>query len=218
MSYITPSSYIYVLEGVPFDETYQHSIYFANTQAQYNYFWSKRKYTFTAQTYQRVKRGYCRVQQKADTMYGCNYMMFQNTNYGTKWFYAFILDVEYINDNVSEIHYEIDVLQSWLWHPASGSTEPDSEFEFNKCFINREHTITDNLWEHNVPEGLDVGEYKKSLVVDPDTIFMEGDQIGRLGICIASTVGLDNNNQIEDKDGGYISGIYSGNAFRYFFI
>ena len=210
MSYITPSSYIYVLEGVPFDETYQHSIYFANTQAQYNYFWSKRKYTFNAQTYQRVKHGYCRVQQKADNMYGCNYMMFQNTNYGTKWFYAFILDVEYINDNVSEIHYEIDVLQSWLWHPAQGSTEPNSQFQFNKCFINREHTVTDNLWEHNVPEGLDVGEYKKSLVVDPDEIFMEGDQIGSLGICVGSTVGLDSSGNIENKEGGYVSGIYSG--------
>lgn len=215
MSYITPSSYIYVLEGVPFDETYQHSIYFANTADQYNYFSSKIKYRFNAQTYQRVKRGYCRVQQKADAMYGCNYMMFQNTNYSNKWFYAFILDVEYINDNVSEIHYEIDVLQSWLFRPASGSLEYDSKFQFNKCFVNREHTVTDNLWEHNVPEGLDVGEYKMSLAVDPDTVFMEGSNVGRVGICLASSVGLDNQGNIENKDGEYVSGIYSGVHYYY---
>ena len=205
MSYITPSSYIYVLEGVPFDETYQHSIYFANTQAQYNYFWSKRKYTFTAQTYQRVKRGYCRVQQKADTMYGCNYMMFQNTNYGTKWFYAFILDVEYINDNVSEIHYEIDVLQSWLWHPASGSTELDSGFEFNKCFIEREHTPTDNIGDNLVPEGLDIGDY---IIKDYGNLALRDSD---LKICVASTKRRDDvSGDIIDADGYILSGLYSG--------
>ncbi len=209
MSYITPSSYIYVLEGVPFDETYQHSIYFANTTAQYNYFYSKRKYTFNAQTYQRVKRGYCRVQQKADTMYGCNYMMFQNTNYGNKWFYAFILGVEYINDNVSEIHYEIDVLQSWLWHPASGSTEPDSGFDFNKCFIEREHTPTDNIGDNLVPEGLDIGDY---IIKDYGSLALSSSS---LMICIASTKGRGNNNDIVDVDGSMISGLYSGVRYNY---
>lgn len=220
MSYITPSSYIYVLEGVPFDETYQHSIYFANTTAQYNYFSSKIKYSFSAQSYQRVKRGYCRVQQKADRMYGCNYMMFQNTNYGSKWFYAFILDVEYINDNVSEIHYEIDVLQSWMFRPASGSTEPDSEFQFNKCFVEREHTVTDNLWEHTVPEGLEIGDYVLEEVVDEEDVFASGGQPGQNGICIMTASGWEHPlnpdpGQIEKLSGDYVDGVYCGSAVQY---
>lgn len=218
MSYITPSSYIYVLEGVPFDETYQHSIYFANTTAQYNYFSSKIKYRFNAQSYQRVKRGYCRVQQKADAMYGCNYMMFQNTNYGTKWFYAFILDVEYINDNVSEIHYEIDVLQSWIFSPASGSTEYDPEFHFNKCFVEREHTVTDNLWQHTVPEGLEIGDYVLEELIDEDDVFRNGEDVGANEVTIMTASGstniYDQTQPIEKLPGRWVNGVYSGAAVQ----
>ena len=38
-------------------------------------------------------------------------MMFQNSAYGDKWFYAFITSVEYVNDVTSNISFEIDVMQ-----------------------------------------------------------------------------------------------------------
>ena len=95
--YINPQTNIRILSNVPLDTTYDHTIYFDSASAQYNYFISLQKYNLTNYTYQRVKRGVARVGIKADNLYDCNYMMFQNTAYGNKWFYAFITSVEYIN-------------------------------------------------------------------------------------------------------------------------
>lgn len=39
--------------------------------------------------------------------------MYQNTHYSNKWFYAFILGMEYINDNTTRIQIATDVFQTW---------------------------------------------------------------------------------------------------------
>lgn len=130
--YIAPNSTIKLLHNVPIDSTYEHTIYFspdgAGNTAQYNYFAGKTKYTFSGQSYQRVKRGYIRIGMVADNLYDCNYLMFQNTNFGSKWFYAFIKSIEYINNSVSEIEFEIDVMQTW-----------NSEYQLKQCYVVREH-------------------------------------------------------------------------------
>ena len=111
--HIEPGTNIKILKDCPLDTTYDHTIYFADKASQTNYFVGLTKYTLTNYTYQRVKRGVARVGIKADNLYDCNYMMFQNTNYGNKWFYAFIKSVEYVNNETSEITFEIDVMQTW---------------------------------------------------------------------------------------------------------
>lgn len=55
-----------------------------------------------------------RVEKKAEDLYDCNYLAFQNTSFGSKWFYAFITSVEYVNNITSEITFEIDVLQTYF--------------------------------------------------------------------------------------------------------
>lgn len=72
------------------------------------------KHSLTAQTYQRVNKGTMRVGLSADSCYDCNYLMFQNSGFGSKWFYAFITSVEYVNNAVTEITFEIDVMQTWF--------------------------------------------------------------------------------------------------------
>ena len=133
---ITPNTTIKVYHNVPLDITQQRSIAFASASAQNSYFHTVPnnilKYTFNANTYQRVRRGALRVQQTADNLYDCNYMAFQNTNYGQKWFYAFITSVEYVNDITSEITFEIDELQTWLF-----------DMTLQACMIERSHTISD---------------------------------------------------------------------------
>ena len=109
--YIAPSTNIKLLKGVPLDNTYDHTLYFEDANSQANYFASMAKYTFNNNTYQRVNKGTMRIGVCADNIYDCNYMMFQNTNFGTKWFYAFINSIEYINNDVTEIEYEIDDMQ-----------------------------------------------------------------------------------------------------------
>ena len=140
MSYINPNSDIYVLHDIPLDPTQDNTLWFANLSAQTSYFTSKAKYQFTKQTYQRVKRGYIRLQKRAEDLYDCNYLMFRNTAYGTKWFYAFLDSVDYINDSVCEVRYTIDPMQTWFFDyllEKFGENEPimSNEIEFEDYSI-----------------------------------------------------------------------------------
>lgn len=146
--YIAPSTNIKLLKGVPLDNNYDDTIQFASVSDQTSYFSNLAKVTLTNNTYQRVNKGTMRVGVCADNIYDCNYMMFQNTNYGQKWFYAFINSIEYVNNDVSEITYEIDDIQTWYF-----------DYDIEECFVEREHSATDELFEHIEPETLDVGEY-----------------------------------------------------------
>lgn len=146
--YIEPNTNIKLLHNVPLDNTYEHTILFSNSNEQANYFASLTKHNLTSQTYQRVQRGIAKVGLPADSCYDCNYIMFQNTNYGSKWFYAFIQKVEYINNAVCEITFEIDVMQTWLF-----------DFTLKQCFVEREHSVTDVIGEHIETETIETGEY-----------------------------------------------------------
>ena len=146
--YIEPRTNIRLLQNVPLDESFDHTIYFANATAQASYFMNKQKYNLTNYSYQRVRRGWARVGINAENLYNCNYMMFQNSSFGSKWFYAFIKSVEYINNEVSEIEFELDPMQTWFF-----------DYEREYCFVERNHTATDNIGEHIEPETVDVGEY-----------------------------------------------------------
>ena len=144
--YIEPNTTIRVLKNVPLDNSYEHTLYFANKTAQTNYFMGLTKHPLVNQSYQRVQKGVARVQIKAEDLYDCNYIMFQNTNFGDKWFYAFITGVEYVNNIVSEITFEIDVMQTWYF-----------DYTLQKCYVEREHSVTDNIGENIVTEPVDLG-------------------------------------------------------------
>ena len=150
--YVEPGTNIRILKNVPLDNTYEHTIYFSSETNQYNYFIGLQKYNLTNYTYQRVKRGTARVGIKSDNLYDCNYMMFQNTSFGSKWFYAFITSVEYVNNETSEINFEIDIMQTWFF-----DCEPQS------CFVEREHAVSDELFENLVTENLELGDYTINL-------------------------------------------------------
>ena len=113
--YIEPNTNIRILKNVPLDNTYDHTIYFSDESSQIAYFQGLQKYNLANYTYQRVNRGVARVGIKSDLLYDCNYIMFQNTNFGSKWFYAFITSVEYLNNETSEIRFEIDDIQTWFF-------------------------------------------------------------------------------------------------------
>lgn len=147
MSYIEPNTTIKILRDVPLDNTYVHTIYFSGKVPQSTYFDTKVKYTLGRQSYQRKERGYMRVNIKADDLYDCNYLMFYNTNFGSKIFYAFITSVEYISNDVSEIGYELDVIQTWLF-----------DVTLLDSYIDREHSATDEVGDNIVAEPINVGD------------------------------------------------------------
>ena len=145
--YIQPDTQIRILKNVPLDPTYDHTIWFLDEAHQVEFFSSKTKYTLNDQTYQRVQRGYMRVEVRAENLYDCNYLMFQNSAFGNKWFYAFITAVEYVNNEVSQIAFALDVMQTWYFN-----------YTLDKCFVDREHSATDILFDNLVEENLDLGD------------------------------------------------------------
>lgn len=155
---IAPNTTVILLKGIPFDNTYEHTVSYANREAQFNDLTQgvegDTKYTLSTMTYQRHTRNSIRVQMPVEKAFQCNYMCFRNTNYvnsndGKGWIYAFITNVEYVNDVTSEIFYEIDVMQSFFLF--------DTVKEIS--FIEREHTDTDNIGDNITPEPLELGEY-----------------------------------------------------------
>lgn len=148
MAYIAPDSDIILLRGVNIDSTHNHTILFEDASAQYSAFYGMSdKLVFNDQSYQRMERGWLRLGIVFDTVYPYNYMMFRNTAYGNKWFYAFIDGYEYINNNCTEIHYTIDPIQTWLF-----------DYEMPACLVEREHSASDAIGDNLVAEDIDTGE------------------------------------------------------------
>lgn len=193
--FIAPSTVIKFLKGVPLDTTYNHSLYFMNEQLQKQYFSSKAKYTYQFSTYQRAEKGKMRVEYLSDTLYDCNYMMFQNSSFGQKWFYAFITGVEYINDKVSEITYELDPLQTWYFN-----------YKLKQCFIERQHTATDIVGDNIIGESIETGEYFVSDQGEIDNNLKEL-------VTIISVVDIDTSRIGAAVDGALYDGIYSGSTY-----
>ena len=189
MSYVTPQTKIFILKDVPLDNTYQHTLFFSSKEAQISYFSGLVKYSYVNCTYQRVKRSACRVEINSENLYDCNYIMFQNTAFGDKWFYAFITEVEYVNNVTSEITFEIDVMQSWFF-----------DYTLDYCFVEREHSSTDNIGEHIEPEGVNVGEY----------VYNDYAQLGSITTPMAVIVMI--NDTTETPDGTLYDGVYGGST------
>ena len=150
--FIQPNSNIKIYNNIPLDNKYEHTLYFANIAEQNNYFHPtekpKAKYVLTAQSYQRVVKGTMRIAKKAEDLYDCNYLAFQNVAFGKKWFYAFITSVEYINNETSEITFEIDRIQTYWF-----------DLKLKQSFVEREHSSTDNIGDNIEPEPIELGEY-----------------------------------------------------------
>lgn len=148
MPYV-PSTTVLVCSGVPFDSTYRDVRLFESEGEQIAYFKSKAKYTCETYSYQRVNSSVaeprgpltCRVKILADDIYDCNYIAFQNENFGSKWFYAFVRQMNYINPNCTEIVYELDIWNTWLF-----------DWTFLPSYVLREHTLNDGMYVNMQPE------------------------------------------------------------------
>lgn len=148
MAYVAPNGTIQLFRSVELTPAYTDTIWFPNISTQDTVFTAQVDYQFTNQMYTRVSGNKVRVHIVADEIRDCSYMRFQNIrNNKAKWFYAFIMNVEYVNEQVSEITYEIDEIQSWYF-------ESNSNNHFAKCFIERQHSVTDSAGDNLQPEPL----------------------------------------------------------------
>ena len=137
---------VYLL-SVPLESDYKNTLYFANASSQQSYFQSKIVKSYTDFSYQR-KDNIIRIPEIYDSICHCNYVMYQNSNYSNKWFYAFINKMEYINVERTDITIETDVIQTWLF-----------DYTVKSSFVEREHVSDDSVGANTVPESLETGEY-----------------------------------------------------------
>ena len=81
---ISPLTNVRILSGVPLDNSYTDTLTFASASAQYTYFSEKTKYNKVNMTPVRMQNQIA-VDVVADSLYDCNYLMFQNKNFGNKF-------------------------------------------------------------------------------------------------------------------------------------
>jgi hypothetical protein len=137
-----------VLLKTSLENDYKHTLYFNGSGSQRDYFLSRKvkDYDFTNLTYIRKDHS-VKVPLVYDDVVGCNYVMYQNKS-DTKWYYAFITDIRYISEGVSELILETDCIQSWLF-----------AYTVRPSFVEREHVSDDTVGLHTYPEQVELGEY-----------------------------------------------------------
>lgn len=197
MSYIAPDTDIYLLANVECDKSYDNVKYFATKNAQHTYMSSKIVKSFTNQSYGRVNKGTFRLFCKADDVYQCNYLMFQNTAFGNKWFYAFINSIEYVSNNTCEVRFTIDLFQTWFLDCTVG-----------QCFVEREHVNDDSIGAHTLNEDVPTGEMITA-IEEQLTEFSKQYTYG-VEICISDTQLSGIANQPTWFDKPVLSGIFQG--------
>lgn len=145
---IAPQTEIKLLK-VPLTLDNKNQITFSNVQSQFNYFNSLPSITLDNATYLR-KEGVIRFDQQIDSILQYNYIMYQNESYSNKWFYGFITNMVYKNDNMTDIYFTLDVFQTWQF-----------DIIFKESFVEREMiNVSEDVPGANLlPEGLETGEY-----------------------------------------------------------
>jgi hypothetical protein len=140
MGYVEPNSDIELMQVQGLDNRYIHTLYFNSVESQTSFFANKVRVRFTKQSYQRANIGTLRIRTGYDSISGLNYLRFRNTPSNdvspqarsNMWYYAFINSCTYINEQVTEVHYEIDEMQTWFIHSNA-----------LPCLVLREHTNND---------------------------------------------------------------------------
>ena len=186
-----PQSTIYICSGVRLDNRYEHSIYFKDATAQQEYFAGKVVETFPAYSYLR-KTWPLQVSATMEEARKWSYLFFRN---GTgKYYYYFITQVEYKNDNMVELTLELDVLQTYLF-----------DITREDCFVERNHVAIDDVGTHTLDEGLEVGE-----LVDNEEQVITG--LNNLCILVLATINpnyADTEKPVQALAGKY-NGVFSG--------
>lgn len=143
-----------LLSGIPFASDYKNTRWFTSAANQQTYFNARTVVASLGDmNFQRAEnegRQFIAVPQSIDELWGTNYLMFQNASYNNKWFYAFVTRLEYVQRNRTNVWFEIDVMQTWMF-----------DMTFKPSFVVREHC---QLWNsdgspviNTIDEGLYYG-------------------------------------------------------------
>lgn len=169
----TPTTNLRLL-STPLENDYSSTLYFANAAAQTAYFTGKTVKVISDFNYIK-KDNSVAINENIDSLYNCNYVMYQNSNFTNKWFYAFIVRMEWLSNNSTRIYLSTDVIQTWFF-----------DITYYQSYIDRCHSDTDVVGDNIVPEdfaGAGCGGYCQigSQDLEPDmvTVFATTDYDGQ---------------------------------------
>lgn len=165
---ITPNGMIRLC-ATPLALDQKNQIRFASRVDQVSYFASQVLHTFDNVTFTRQDQS-VKIPLHIDKLWNINYVMYNNSNFGGRWFYAFVTGMEWMSENSTKLTIKTDVYQSWML-----------DCEFKRSFVEREHTATDVAGEHIVNEGLQLGEFVQNGT-------MQAAGLGDMDIVLASTI------------------------------
>lgn len=115
---LTPDTEIRLLK-LPLTIDNKNQLTFANLEAQTNYFLGITECIELEKCSYQRKDNIIRFPAHIDSIIQYDYVMYKNENYGEKWFYAFVVGMEYENDGLTNVAIQTDVFQTWqfdiLW-------------------------------------------------------------------------------------------------------
>lgn len=163
MSSVSPQTEIVLCNHVPFDKSYKTSVLFDSVEEQQAFFRNRAIKTIPKNTYQRTTYNSFKVQARVDDLIeqGINYCFWCNKDYSSKYYYAFVTSLEYVNPNTTIIYYELDNIQTYMF-----------DLKFQTSYFERKHydlgdrDSEGNLTSFTCPlddEGLNYGNIYKTI-------------------------------------------------------
>lgn len=190
MAAVIPDSIVQLFGDVGLSPSYDDTRYFPDVASKDSFFDALPKDAVTSCTFIRGTTNKIRIQLPFYTCAYKQYMRYKNTGFMGKWFYAFIIAVEYINNVTTEITFDPDPLMTWM-----------GAFTLSPCFIERQHASSDAIGANLVEENLDIGDY----------VYNEIARTGELDGTYQILIGASVNEQGQSVVGGeLINGVYSG--------
>lgn len=142
---ITPDTRVDMYSDIPISG--DHQLFFKSKLEQTSYFNKHRNVTMASCSYIN-KTGRLRIEFNTARVQQCNYFSFKNGSFENVTFYARILDWEYVNNVTTDILYEIDYWQTFMF-----------DVRYHACMIDREHLTQadyekaiENPYRRDIPE------------------------------------------------------------------
>lgn len=171
---------IKLIKSYPYDNTYDYVKLHNSKANQQSYF-----NTFASIVIDEgIEEGYVREGQSFIVDYNYDYLVNEGVNYviwnnGYKDLYCFIIAKEYVDEEMTRLYYEIDVLNTFLF-----------DITLKKSFIERKKSSIAEITDFD--EGLNIGEH----MIESETVVFEKD-----ATYFAMFNGIKEQNILFDADG-----------------
>ncbi len=181
----TPSTNLRLL-NVPLEAGYSDTLWFPDVNTQTQYFLGK--VVKSINDFNFIKKdNTITINGNVESYYNCNYIMYQNTNFSNKWFYAFINRIEWASNSSTRLYCSTDCIQTWFF-----------DITYYQSFIERQHSTTDTAGDNIVPEPFQPSQ--PCQMVASSTNYLPS-KIGVFATCDSNGGSLD---------GTRVNGIYTG--------